>query len=308
MLAFQDGQNNIYLYDLDSGDVRWLTNGFDPAISPDGARVAFTRNGGSDTGIYVINADGSEAKNIYGGSEILRSPKWSPDGEWIVFSRLAGSYKCFDTEAFGCVSMLQLRAMFPYIPPKMIGSIFLRDAERVALPNWGISRITPDGKEFRDINALDSAVAPDWNEDGIVYESKAGLEITEDTPEGRTRSVFHGDWDWDPDWQPDGGRILFQSKEGSHWEIWSVNPDGSGLVALTRPETTLVDELPSNVAPAWSPDGQHIVYVSNRNEEEDAGPWRLWVMSADGSNKRPLPLDTKIDYSFADEQVVSWGK
>ena len=71
--------------------------------------------------------------------------------------------------------------------------------------------------------------------------------------------------------------------------------------------TTLVDELPSNVAPAFSPDGQQIVYLSNRRDDNEAGPWRLWVMNADGSNQRPLPIDIEITYGFGGEQVVSWG-
>lgn len=39
---------------------------------------------------------------------------------------------------------------------------FLKDVERLEFPNWGLSRIYSDGsKGFRDINAVDSAVAPD---------------------------------------------------------------------------------------------------------------------------------------------------
>jgi uncharacterized protein YgiM (DUF1202 family) len=306
-IVFQDGRNNIYVYEPASGDIRWLTNGFDPDVSRDGSKVTFVRGGGIENGIWSVNIDGSNARKIYGGGEIMRSPKWSPAGDWIVFSRNSGSYKCFDLEFLGCVSFYQLQKQFPQIPPDVIYRIFLQDADRLEFPNWGISRINPDGGDFRDINALDSAVAPDWNEAGIIYQGKPGLEVTQDTPDGRTKAIFQEDWDWDPDWAPNGGRIAFQSKEGSHWEIWTINPDGSGIVALTRPETTLVDQLPSNVAPAYSPDGQHIVYASNRTEDEEAGPWRLWVMNADGSNKRPLPIGMDIDYTFAIEQVASWG-
>jgi Tol biopolymer transport system component len=307
-IVFQDGRNNIYVYDLASGNVTWLTNGYDPDVSRDGAKVTFVRGGGSDNGVWSINMDGSDAKMVYGSGDIIRSPKWSPDGKWIVFSRISGSWKCFDIEFFGCMSFSQLQSMFPKIPPPILYRIFLRGTDRLEFPNWGISRVNPDGGEFRDLNALDSAVAPDWNEAGIVYESRAGLEITEDTPDGQTRSVFHGDWDWDPDWAPNGGRILYQSKEGSHWELWTVNPDGSDIMAVTHPETTLVDQLPSNVAGAYSPDGQQIVYLSNRDAGENAGPWRLWVMNSDGSGKRPLPIDVTIDYGFSNDQVASWAK
>ncbi|MFO7632115.1 MAG: SH3 domain-containing protein, partial [Caldilinea sp.] len=301
-IVFHDGRGSIYVYDLTRGDVRFLTSGFDPAISRDGSKVAFLRNG-----IHTINIDGAGERKVHDGSELISSPKWSPDGNWIVFSRLLGEYKCFDTEFFGCVSALELAGRFG-IPVEFVRRFFpFGDAERIALPNFGLSRVNADGDEFRDIAALDSAQAPDWNEAGIVYQSKAGLEITEDTPDGDTRSVQNGNWDWDPDWAPNGGRIIYQSKEGPHWEIFSINPDGSGEFALTRPVTTLVDQLPSNVSGAFSYDGNHIVYLSNRNEKNDAGPWRLWVMNADGSNQRPLPLDMEIDYGFGGEQVASWG-
>jgi len=308
-LVFEDGRNNIYVYNLETGDVRWLTNGWDPDVTRDGQRVTFMRGGGDVNGIWTINIDGTNERRIQGGGEIMRGPKWSPDGNWIVFSRNFDTDKCYDLGPYiGCLSFTQLQTQFPQIPPSVLYSIFLKDADLIDSPNWILTRVNPDGKEFRDLPVLDSAVAPDWNEDGITYQSKPGIEITQDKPDGQTRPVYHDGWDWDPDWQPNGGRIVYQSKEGSHWEIWSINPDGSGLVALTRPETTLVDQLPSNVAPAFSPDGQHIVYLSNRREDEDAGPWRLWVMNADGSGKRPLPIDVELDYGFSASQAVSWGQ
>lgn len=57
---------------------------------------------------------------------------------------------------------------------------------------------------------------------------------------------------------------------------------------------------------AGSYDGAAIAHLSSRRDE-DTGPWRLWVMNADGGGKRPLDTGVEIDYSFASEQVVSWG-
>jgi len=302
-LAFQDGRGSIYAYDLARGEVRFLASGFDPAISDDGSKVAYL---GID-GIRSINIDGSGDRLAFPSSDLITSPKWSPDGEWLVFSRTTGEYKCWQTEFMGCITLRYLRERFPFVPPGLLQKIFLSAYDRVAFPNFGLTRVNAQGEEFRDIAALDSAQAPDWNAAGIVYQSAAGIEVTQDTPDGETRSVQWGDWDWDPDWAPNGGPIVYQSKEGPHWEIFRINPDGSGVVALTRPVTTLVDELPSNVAPAFSPDGQQIVFLSNRRDDNDAGPWRLWVMNADGSNQRPLPLEIEIDYGFGGEQVVSWG-
>ena len=303
-LVFQDGNGSIYVYDLARGEVRFLTNGFDPAISNDGSKVAFVRVG---DGIYRIDIDGSNEQRVHEGSEFITSPKWSPDGKWLVFSRLLGEYKCWDTDFFGCITLRQLSQNFPGVPPQILQKNVLSEYERIELPNYGLSRVNASGGDYRDLPALDSATAPDWNENGIVYQSKAGIEVTQDKPDGETRPVLQENWDWDPDWAPNGGQIVYQSKEGPKWEIFAINPDGSGQVALTRPVTTLVDEMPSNVAPAFSPDGTQIVFLSNRQEDNEAGAWRLWVMNADGSNQRVLPLNVEISYAFGGEQIVSWG-
>jgi Tol biopolymer transport system component len=65
--------------------------------------------------------------------------------------------------------------------------------------------------------------------------------------------------------------------------------------------------MSSNAAPAFSPDGGQIVFISNRSDGKEPGDWRLWVMDADGGNQRPLPIDVALVYGFAGEQVVSWG-
>jgi TolB protein len=291
-LAIQSGNGGtIYVYNLDSGDTRALTTGFDPAVSPDGQTVAFARAGG-EPGLYLIDMDGSNERRIYNGSEEIAAPSWSPDGQYIVFRRSTGSYDCREV-GFGIC-----------IPDN---SPFLDNFPLGTGPQYGLSRVDRNGENFVDINSLTLSQAPDWNEAGIVYASHPSIEITADAPGVTTHRVVAEEYYQDPDWQPNGGRIVFQSNRGNHWEIFGVNPDGSGLAALTKPVTTLVDELPDNVAPAWSPDGQHIVYLSSRDDENDQGKWRLWVMNADGSNQHPLPIDLDIQYNYANEQVVSWG-
>ena len=232
----------FYLYNLTSGALRPVTGGLDPALSPDGTQIAFTRIGGEAGGIYLVNSDGSDEQQIYKAGEQLMAPKWSPDGKWIVFSRSNGSYTCNDIAFVGCLSDGQLFPVPPGgLPPALeeARDTVLDGFERISRPNWQISRVNTAGKEYRDIAALNSARTPDWIDAGIVYQSAGGIQITEDTPEGETRQVYHDGWDWDPDWQPGGGRIVFQSKEGPHWEIFGVNPDGSGLAALTRPFTDI---------------------------------------------------------------------
>ncbi len=310
-LAFETSNGGaIYVYNLASGALHQLTSGYDPAISPDGHKVAFTRGGG-ESGLYVINLDGSNEHKIYSGNESLRSPKWSPDGNWIVFGHVSATYLCYQLGP-QCLTRTDLKKRLPPSIANDSGALkkFLKDADAEANTNalLGIARVNVNGQEYRDIVALNSASSPDWSNSGIVYQSADGLQKTADKSDAVNQLVLGEHYVQDPDWQTNGGRIVYQSRQGPHWEIFTVNDDGSGEVALTHPETTLVDALPSNVAPAWSPDGQHIVFLSNREDNHEAGAWRIWVMNADGSNQHPLPINVPLDYGYTDEQMVSWGQ
>ena len=124
---------------LQPGDRRgaWLTNGYDPAISPDGSKVAFYRGGGADNGVWVINSDGTDERRIHGGGEFMRSPKWFPDGSRLVFSRMTGTWKCFDLEFIGCLTMKQIIEHFrSTIPPMFIRkALGNKNEDRLEFPN-----------------------------------------------------------------------------------------------------------------------------------------------------------------------------
>ena len=91
---------------------------------------------------------------------------------------------------------------------------------------------------------------------------------------------------YDPSWSPRGNLIVFVSKDSGNDEIYTVTADGAILQKLTARNNNW-DKHPS-----FSPDGNQIVFFSNR----DTGRRQLWIMNADGSNQRPLSSNPYEDW------------
>lgn len=87
-------------------------------------------------------------------------------------------------------------------------------------------------------------------------------------------------------WAPDGETIALVSTESGNDEIWTISVDGRGQRRLTW-NTWEWDKHPS-----WSPDGEQIVFYSNRY----GGRTQIWIMDADGSHQRNLSNNTYNDW------------
>jgi Tol biopolymer transport system component len=98
--------------------------------------------------------------------------------------------------------------------------------------------------------------------------------------------------DYNPQFSPDGKRIVFSSSRSGGMEIWVCSQDGSNPVQLT-------DGLGRHHGtPRWSPDGRWIAFDS---QGED-GHWDIYVIDAAGGQPRrftPYP---------SDEVVPSWSR
>jgi len=281
---------DIYVINADGTGLRRLTDGMEPAWSPDGTRVAFTR-WRDPRGLYVINEDGSNETLIFGWVA-AKGAAWSPDGRYIAFTRWYGG-RDKDTEI----------------------SFWGRSLTLPADHWWKLGVVRLEDGYFHDLRCYPHSLSPTWSPDGsvIAYDSDFGIHLTNeegtigDVTDNRNLFALSTDSrDVSPVWSPDGRKIAFVHNQHDHWEIYVMNADGSNRVRLTR-EEPFTPRPPNNVSPAWSPDGRHIAFFTDRR-----GKWELYVMDADGSNQRPM-FETALDelefeYGFVAERMVSWTR
>lgn len=89
-----------------------IADGEQPAVSPDGSKIAFVRNGD----IWVMDTSGANQKQLTSGVEIDIAPRWKPDGSTIGFVKVAnGEYnkgRIFTIQASGGTSVLLVQNHF----------------------------------------------------------------------------------------------------------------------------------------------------------------------------------------------------
>jgi hypothetical protein len=104
-LAFEtgdfDGPHAVGLMNADGTD-RTVLPGTDsdsataPAWSPDGRTIAFVRDTGQDTGVWLYDLEDQTARQITAYSDTDHgdtNPVWSPDGRLVAFERTVGPYE-----------------------------------------------------------------------------------------------------------------------------------------------------------------------------------------------------------------------
>lgn len=317
----RDGDAEIYRMNPDGSDQHPLTDNnaddYSPSWSPDGSLIVFESDRDDphprtcfpncDYNLYLMNADGSNQRQLTSLPGAEWGGNWSPDGESLIFNagEIGGdSPGIFQVDLDGGEPQPLLVDEFANQAPD-----WSPDGGQIAfssnrLGNLDIFVMESDGGNIRKVvdTGLDDYF-PDWSPDGsqLAFFSADWPAVRQDI---YTVNVDGGDLqnitntplvvDEDPKWSPDGSKILFQTDRDGNFEIYAMSADGSQAQNLTRNPGQ--DYWPD----WWMPAEKKIAFVSDHS-----GRPQIYLMPAmpaqaegaiEASDLQPITDDRRENY------------
>ncbi len=273
----------------------------DPQVSPDGESVSWVRSrviperDTTTSTLVVQNLDVGIERELVRDVDGLRSPRWSPDGQWLAYlAPHDGATEIFVVPAVGgkrrrVTALGAAITDFVWSPkgdaialvvgvylglPKGLGAN--ADVLRVTRLRWKRDGVGLIGDRF------DQLVLIAFDPDAVSFAEPCWLV------EGQVDVVG-------PSWSPAGDRLAFVAAFGDEWE--RERRSGVYILSITTHTATL-REVTSFAdvraqAVTWSPDG---TVLSVGGHDEDAighyGAQRLWLVDIDRREKRALTQNT----------------
>ncbi len=264
-----------------------------PTWSPDGTKIAYAKLKESGLwDIWEIPALGGAPRRVVVDAT---EPAWSPDGRSLAYCNLATG-RIWTCDASGgnprAVTQPDPKYRFQRQPA------FSHDGRRIVFvqrqggPYGELAVAELAGGQVRPVTHDNVLVhSPVWSADDrfLYFASGRGgsvniWKIPSGGGEPEQITAGQGD-DADLSLSADGKRMVFSTYRQN------INIGVSDLDSK-EPSLTLKwltsDAARGELGPAYSPDGKHIAYFSNRKGVEREG---IWVMDADGSNPTPLVVD-----------------
>ncbi|HWW74880.1 MAG TPA: S9 family peptidase [Pyrinomonadaceae bacterium] len=266
-----------------------------PRVSPDGRQVAYTRrwtdkvNDKYEDEVWIMDADGGRNRLLAKGSQAV----WSPDSKRIAYvaqGQPAGSQIFVRwTDAPGETQLTRLERG----PSNLAWS---PDGRHIAFNmlvagNPGLSvkmPARPQGAKWVDAPRVVDRL--NYRNDGSGWRPEGFTHIFVISDEGgAARQLTDGDYQHGaPEWSADSQTVLFSAvrKPDAEYlrndsEVYAVGLQGGAIRQLT-------DRKGPDNNPQVSPDGRLIAYTGNDQNDNTYNVARLYVMNADGTNRRAL--------------------
>ena len=275
-----DVRNNqasaLWIVNVESGSQRLLTrdDAMQPSWSPGGTRVAYwyMPPSAGPRDIATIPASGGSPIVVTKDGTTNWNPVWSPDGKFLYYAsdrsgnmsfwRVAIDEKTGETlsepEAVVTPSKFSRHLGFSRDGRRMI-YVQTNNQSNIQAAQFDAKTEKMIGDPFWITRGDRQVAGPELSADGTRFVMRLPRRTQDDIAlvnrDGTNWRDLTNDKFFDryPRWSPDGKKIAFTSDRTGHYEIWTIDADGTNLRQVTfhgSAETSF---------PIWSPDGQKLI-------------------------------------------------
>ncbi len=236
---------SIYLFDTQTGDLKFLSEGASPAWSPDSKRIAFVQGVSSNGtvfngGLWIINLETDQIYQIVQGEPTNPALRvsywaWSPDSRQIAYRYSEG---IIDQPEIWIKNTADLAHSYlvPTLPADVLYSFsWMPDGQHLM---WSVRDSAP--LYPRPVNLWAVSVKTGEQKQLTQYLSPSELQ-----------------------WSPDGKWLALSAEyhyeeEESLYDTWLLSADGYKLLRLTSTKAQGVPD-PGYLGGYWSPDGTRLL-------------------------------------------------
>lgn len=225
----------------------------DPAVSPDGSRLAFASNRGGGWDLFLLDLNSGITQPLTDVAGSAGHPTWSPDGAWIAYEAYAdGDFDIWIHPTSGDQPDIQLRHPGMDVSPMwdpMSGRriAFVSDAD--GFPDVYLAYLDDPDERFRNLTRSRGAAYHDpvFSPDGRWLASSRRLDGLQsivlhdlEQPELPVRVVGPGE---EPAWSPDGRILLAVLASPTQRQVVSYLMDPQALLPAGLALTGRVSSL-----------------------------------------------------------------
>ena len=283
-----------------SADLYKLRSAGGVALSPDGARLAYTVSHNDGPGrpysqLWVMTLADGRSVRFSKEKESSGGPEWSPDSQWIAYSGKLGEKSGLivshpDGSAAKFLSALEgTNNPLPTMGKRFAWS---PDSKRLAFVH------AVPGPETADATGDPIVITrylykPDYDEGLTHFNDNRRLHIfVADIASWQIKQLTDGvHYEHSIDWSPDGREIAFVSNREPNedqffnYDLFALNVASGAMRRITATEN-------AEYQPRWSPDGKTLVYLGTKRGltdlETTMEDMHVWLIDADGHNRREL--------------------
>jgi TolB protein len=246
--------------------------------------------------LAIMDQDGENHKFLTDGSQLVLTPRFSPNSQEILYMSYAGrqprvylrDLQTGQEESLGHFEGMSFAPRFANDGNHMVMSIAKNGNTQI----YGMDLHSRQLHQLTNTPGIINT-SPSYSPDGhkIVFNSDRGGSqqlYTMDASGGNVTRISFGKGNYGtPVWSPRGDLVAFTKISGGRFFIGVMRPDGSGERVLTE---SYLDE-----GPTWSPNGRVIMFYRQTASSRSGGGGRARLYSVDltGHNLREVvtPLD-----------------